>query len=69
MGILSLEKKSNADDLNHACRKALNYGRVSYREIKIYLEDIIRQRKIDQGTVNMVHFDSHENLRNSAIYK
>lgn len=69
MGVLSLAKKNNTEDLNHACRKALNYGRVSYREIKLYLEDIIRQRKINQRDVNVVHFESHENLRNTVIYK
>jgi len=69
MGVLSLAKKCEAEDLNHACRKALNYARVSYREIKLYLDDIIRQRKIDCRDVNIHHFDSHENLRNTVIYK
>jgi Na+-transporting NADH:ubiquinone oxidoreductase subunit NqrC len=69
MGVLSLAKKNNTEDLNHACRKALNYGRVSYREIKLYLDDIVRQRKIDCRDVNVVHLDPHENLRNSIIYK
>ena len=31
MGILSLAKMNNAEDLNHACRKALNYDRVNFR--------------------------------------
>ena len=69
MGILSLAKKNNSEDLNQACRKAMNYGRVSYREIKLYLEEIVRQQKIDYRNSNLIHFDSHENLRNTVIYK
>jgi len=69
MGVLSLAKKNNTEDLNHACRKALNYDRVSYRGIKLFLDDIVKQRKIDCRDVNVVHFDSHENLRNTIIYK
>jgi len=47
----------------------MNYGRVSYREIKLYLEEIVRQQKIDYRNSNLIHFDSHENLRNTVIYK
>ena len=69
MGVLSLAKKCEQEDLDHACRKALNYDRVSYREIKLYLDDIIKQRKIDCKDVQVTNFKTHENLRNTVIYK
>ena len=68
VGILSLANKYTAEELNIACRKAWNYNRISYREVKAYLEDLRLQRKLNREDKQMKMF-SHENLRDSAIYQ
>lgn len=69
VGVLSLAKKYGSEDLNHACRRALNYDRVSYREVKLYIEEIHRQKKVNDKDEQVLSFRNHENLRNTAIYK
>ena len=69
VGILSLAKTYSAEDLNLACRRAWNYHRISYRDIKLYLEDIVRTRKLNREDKQMKMFVTHENLRNSAAYR
>lgn len=69
MGVLSLAKKHKSEDLNYACRRALNYGRISYREVKLHLEELHRQRKENRQDKQVLSFTTHENLRDTAIYK
>ena len=68
VGILSMASKYSAEELNIACRKAWNYNRISYREVKGYLEDLRLQRKLNREDKQMKMF-AHENLRDSAIYQ
>ena len=69
MGILSLSSKCENDDLNIACRKAWNSNRISYREVKGYLEDIIRLKKLNCDEKQIFMFKQHSNLRNTVNYK
>lgn len=69
VGILSLAKTYSAEDLNLACRRAWNHHRISYRDIKLYLEDIVRTRKLNREDKQISMFSLHENLRNSAVYR
>lgn len=67
IGILSLGQKNNSHDLNMACRRAFNYGRMSYKEVKEYLEYVKRSKTEDDKNVYL--FPEHENLRNAADYR
>jgi len=67
IGILNLGQKNNSYDLNMACRRAWNYGRISYKDIKAYLEDIIRNKTKDDKNIYL--FPHHENLRSTADYR
>ena len=69
VGILSLAKKYSSSDLNIACRKAWNYNRISYTEIKKYLEDLVLNRKLNREDKQLKIFPTHENLRDTAQYK
>ena len=69
MGILSLSSKCENNDLNIACRKAWNFNRISYREVKGYLEDIIRLKKLNCDEKQIFMFKQHSNLRNTVNYK
>jgi transposase len=68
VGILSLANKYSAEELNIACRRAWNYSRISYREVKAYLEDLRLQRTLNREDKQLKMF-VHENLRDSAIYR
>ena len=69
LGVLNLAKSAGAERLNWACRRALNYSRISYREVKEYLDDIIEQERVTAGDDQVVPFATHRNLRDQAIYK
>lgn len=69
VGILSLASKCENHDLNMACRKAWNFNRISYREVKAYLEDIIRLKKLNRDDKQIFMFERHSNLRNTVNYK
>ena len=69
LGILSLANKNSKEDLNFACRKAWNYGRVSYHDVKNYLEDIIRTNTLNREDKQLKMFTPHENLRNAQVYR
>ena len=69
LGVLNLAKKGGADRLNAACRRALNYSRISYRDVRGYLEEILQQEKVVQEDEQILLFPHHKNLRDSAIYK
>ncbi|WP_319559353.1 hypothetical protein [Marispirochaeta sp.] len=57
VGIFSLAKKSSSSDLNIACRKAWNYNRISYTEVKKYPEDLVLNCKLNfQLPVFMWHY-------------
>lgn len=69
LGILSLAKSHGSEDLNWACRRALNYRKISYRDVKYYLADLIRKRteiEEEQGVLPFIH---HENLRDRTLYR
>ncbi len=68
MGILSLASKCSDHDLNMACRKAWNLDQMSYRKIKEYLEDILKQKDLNAEDKQVFMFSTHENLRNAADY-
>ena len=68
LGVLSLAKEAGSERLNWACRRALNYSRVSYRDVRAYLDDILQQEKEDQQNLPFAS-TLHKNLRNSAIYR
>jgi len=52
-----------------ACRRALNYSRISYRDVRGYLDEILRQEKEDRENNQVLLFADHRNLRDSAMYK
>ena len=66
VGILSLSSKCAHHYLNMACRKAWNYDRISYKEVKTYLEDILMQKKLNCDEKQIRLFPPHENLRDTA---
>lgn len=68
LGVLNLAKEVGSERLNWACRRALNYSRISYRDVRAYLEDILRQEKEDHQILLFAPAQ-HKNLRDSAIYK
>ncbi len=67
IGILNLGQKNNSLDLNLACRRALNYGRISYKDVKEYLEYIKRCKIVDDENIYL--FPVHENLRSASDYR
>ena len=67
IGILKLGQKNNSLDLNLACRRALNYGRISYRDVKEYLEYVKRCKIVDDENIYL--FPVHENLRSASDYR
>jgi len=69
LGVLNLAEKGGADRLNAACRRALNYSRISYRDVRGYLDDILQQEKDVREDEQILLFPHHKNLRDSAIYK
>lgn len=69
LGILALAKNHGSEDLNLACRRALNYGRISYREVDLYLKDLIARRKDSVDDEQILPFASHKNLRDKTLYK
>ncbi len=68
VGILSLASKCENDDLNMACRKAWNWGRISYRDVKGYLEEILVKNKLNQEEKQVYLFPNHKNIRGTAQY-
>jgi hypothetical protein len=64
-----MAQEVGSDRLNLACRRALNYSRISYRDVRAYLDEILRQEKADQADNQVLLFAGHKNLRDSAIYK
>jgi transposase len=68
MGILSLAAKCGNDDLNMACRKAWNWGRISYRDVKGYLEEILVQKSLNREDKQVYLFANHKNIRGTAQY-
>ncbi len=48
LGVLNLAKDAGSHRLNWACRRALNYSRISYRDVRAYLDEIMRQEKDEQ---------------------
>lgn len=69
MGVLSLAKKYGNEDLNLACRRALNYDRISYKDVELYLKDLIGRRKDAADDSQILQFAAHKNLRDKALYK
>jgi transposase len=69
LGVLNLAKDYGEDVLNWACRKALNYSRINYRDVRAYAEDILRQEQTAKGDEQILLFPDHPNLRDAAIYK
>jgi transposase len=69
LGILNLAKEVGSERLNWACRRALNYSRISYRDVRGYLDEILRCEKDDEEDKQVLLFAQHKNLRDSAIYK
>jgi len=69
LGVLTMAQEAGSERLNWACRRALNYSRISYRDVRGYLDDILRQEKDSEGDNQVLLFDEHKNLRDSAIYK
>lgn len=70
MGVLSLAKKHNPQELNQACRMALNYQRVNSREVRKYLEEIKRRNNEDKEDSQMLLFTTeHENIRGKSQYQ
>jgi transposase len=69
LGVLTMAQEVGSERLNWACRRALNYSRISYRDVRGYLDDILRQEKEAAGDNQVLLFGEHKNLRDSAIYK
>lgn len=69
MGILSLSSKCSDHDLNMACRKAWNWGRISYREVKENLEQILHQKALNRDDKQVFLFPQHKNIRGTASYR
>ena len=69
LGVLNLAKEVGSDRLNWACRKALNYSRISYRDVRAYADDILRPERGKQQDQQVLPFTDHKNLRDSVIYK
>ncbi len=69
LGVLNMAQEVGSDRLNLACRRALNYSRISYRDVRGYLDEILRQEKDDHEDDRVLLFTDHKNLRDSAIYK
>jgi transposase len=69
LGVLNLAKEVGAERLNWACRRALNYSRVSYRDVRAYVDEIVRQEKAAQHDNQVLLFAGHKNLRDSVIYR
>lgn len=69
LGVLNLAREVGTDRLNWACRRALNYSRISYRDVRAYLDEILRQETGDHEDNQVLLFTDHKNLRDSAIYK
>jgi len=70
MGVLSLAKKHSQQELNQACRMALNYQRVNSREVRKYLQEIKRRKNEDQDDAQMLLFtQEHENIRGKSQYQ
>lgn len=67
-GVLRLASEHGSHRLNWACRRALNYSRISYRDIKAYLDEILHQEQADKTDPQVLPFATHINLRDSAIY-
>lgn len=67
IGILNLGQKSNSHDLNLACRRAFNYGRISYRGVKESLEYVKCSKT--EADENIYLFPEHENLRSATDYR
>jgi len=69
LGVLNLAKEVGSERLNWACRRALNYSRISYQDVRAYLDDILRQEKEEDHQILLFASAQHKNLRDSAIYK
>jgi transposase len=69
LGVLNLATEAGSERLNWACRRALNYSRISYRDVRAYLDEILRHEKDDEEDNEVLLFAQHKNLRDSAIYK
>jgi hypothetical protein len=68
IGILNLASKCENDDLNMACRKAWNWGRISYRDVKGYLEELLVQKTLNREDKQVCLFPNHKNIRGTAQY-
>jgi transposase len=70
IGILSQAKKHSPEDLNLACRMALNYDRVNSREIRLYLAEISSQKEQNDTDPNTLTFPIiHKNVRGKSNYQ
>ena len=69
LGVLNLAQEVGSERLNWACRRALNYSRISYRDVRGYLDEILRHEKTDESDSQVLLFTQHKNLRDSAMYK
>jgi transposase len=68
IGILSLAAKCRDEDLNMACRKAWNWGRLSYRDVKECLDNILVQNTLNREDKQVYLFSNHKNIRGTAQY-
>lgn len=70
VGVLSQAKKYSNEDLNLACRMAINYDRINSREIRLNLAEIIRVKELNEKEPTTLTFPiSHENVRGQSNYK
>lgn len=67
-GILSLGKKAGADRLANACRKAMDYGVYTYKNIQSILENNMDSYK-ESIFADELLMPTHDNIRGEDYYK
>ena len=66
-GVLSLSKKVGNKRLDNACKRAMDYERISYKSVKSILEkrlDLIEEDVHEESTL-----PEHQNIRGKEYYK
>lgn len=66
-GVLQLVSKVGHDRLNNACRRALNYERISYQSVKSILEKGLD--RIEEDPKEYSSIPMHKNIRGGKYYK
>jgi len=67
LGVLKLEKKYSAGDLEKVCKRALQYNTISFRFIDNALKNNVH--KIEEDTHVNLTLPFHENIRGNKDYK